>query len=121
MNGLIADKEPEPVPGSSEIALHIKTSKPQANVWDWELYYDLDEALIANQEYTISVRMKASSAITFRSGRGRKMGLTLNMVQGPFQRVSNGQLTHSRLRLLLISIGYGSVSVCLAVICILMI
>lgn len=36
LNGLIADKEPEPIPGSSEIALHIKTSKPQANVW----YFD---------------------------------------------------------------------------------
>ena len=84
MNGLIADKEPEPVPGSSEIALHIKTSKPQANVWDWELYYDLDEALIANQEYTISVRMKASSAITFPFWPGKKDGTDTQYGAGTF-------------------------------------
>lgn len=84
LNGLIADKEPEPVPGSSEIALHIKTSKPQANVWDWELYYDLDEALIANQEYTISVRMKASSAITFPFWPGKKDGTDTQYGAGTF-------------------------------------
>ncbi|MCI1647683.1 MAG: endo-1,4-beta-xylanase [Bacteroides sp.] len=62
LNGLIADKTVEPNPDSADPALHMKTSAPQSNVWDWQIFYMLSEPLTIGQEYTISMRIKGSSA-----------------------------------------------------------
>jgi GH35 family endo-1,4-beta-xylanase len=61
LNGLIADKEIEVDPNDAEHALHINTPQAQTNVWDWQIYYMLAEPLIVGQEYTISMRTKAST------------------------------------------------------------
>lgn len=65
LNGLIADKNVEPDPSTANPVLHINTSAAKENPWDWEIYYDLDTPLTIGQEYTISMRTKASSATSF--------------------------------------------------------
>ena len=62
LNGLIADKEIEVDPNDADYALHINTPNAETNVWDWQIYYSLSEPLTVGQEYTISMRIKASAA-----------------------------------------------------------
>lgn len=64
LNSLIADKTVEPDPSTADPALHIKTAQSNANVWDWQIYYLLPAPLTVGQEYTISMRAKASSDIS---------------------------------------------------------
>jgi len=62
LKSLIADKEIKVDPNNAEHALHIKTTEAKANVWDWQIYYTLPAALTVGQEYTISMRTKATTA-----------------------------------------------------------
>ncbi len=61
LNSLIADKVIPVDPSHAAHALHIKTTEAKANVWDWQIYNMLPEALTVGQEYTISIRAKASA------------------------------------------------------------
>mgnify|MGYP002694552836 FL=1 len=63
LNGLIVDKTVEPDPSTADPALHIKSlGDDSKQVWDSQMYYMLPEALVMGQEYTISMRLKASKA-----------------------------------------------------------
>ncbi|WP_321517868.1 endo-1,4-beta-xylanase [uncultured Bacteroides sp.] len=61
LNSLIADKVIAVDPSNVEHALHIKTPEAKANIWDWQIYNMLPEALTVGQEYTISIRAKATA------------------------------------------------------------
>lgn len=61
LNSLIADKTVEPDPSTADPALHMSVPTAGSNPWDSEIYYDLSTPLVAGQEYTISMRIKAST------------------------------------------------------------
>ena len=61
---LIADKEIEIDPDDANNALHIKTPQANDNIWDWQLYYNLDDPMEIGKEYTFTMRIKASEATT---------------------------------------------------------
>lgn len=84
LNGLIADKEIEIDPEDADNALHIHTDEAKANPWDWELYYDLDQVLTVGQEYTLKVRMKASTPVSFPFWPGMKDGSNTHYGAGNF-------------------------------------
>lgn len=84
LNGLIADKEIEIDPEDADNALHIHTDEKMANPWDWELYYDLDQVLTVGQEYTLKVRMKASTPVSFPFWPGMKDGSNTHYGAGNF-------------------------------------
>lgn len=84
LNSLIADKEIEIDPEDADNALHIHTDEPKANPWDWELYYDLDQVLTVGQEYTLKVRMKASTPVNFPFWPGMKDGSNTHYGAGSF-------------------------------------
>lgn len=74
LNSLLVDKVVEPDPSTADPALHIITPEKKANPWDWEIYYDLQAPLVVGQEYTISMRVKASSDFSFPFWPGLKNG-----------------------------------------------
>lgn len=61
LNGLLTDKEIEVDPNNADNALLMKTPQANANVWDWQIYCMLPEPLVIGNEYTISIRLKASA------------------------------------------------------------
>ncbi len=74
LNSLIANK-PKPVdPSSSNNVLHIVAGEPKENVWDWEIYYDLDNALEVGKQYTLSLKIKGSNPGAFSFWPGMKDG-----------------------------------------------
>lgn len=64
LNKLIADKELPPTVGEGN-CLHIHTSAAKVDPWDWQNLYDLDSPLLAGKTYSFTMRVKASSAVTF--------------------------------------------------------
>ena len=74
LNGLLVDKIVEPDPSTADPALHIKTPEKKGNPWDWEIYYDLQTPLVVGQEYTISMRVKSSTDLSFPFWPGIKDG-----------------------------------------------
>lgn len=65
LNGLIAPI-PLPVdPNASNKFLHITVPEAGANPWDREIYYDLAEPLVVGKEYVISMKAKATSAVSY--------------------------------------------------------
>ncbi|WP_294608767.1 endo-1,4-beta-xylanase [uncultured Bacteroides sp.] len=65
LNGLIAPI-PLPVdPNASNKFLHITVPEAGTNPWDREIYYDLAEPLVVGKEYVISMRAKATSAVSY--------------------------------------------------------
>lgn len=64
LNTLIADKEIEIDPDDANNCLQATTPNANANIWDWQLYYKLPTPLTQGVEYTIKMRVKASSAFT---------------------------------------------------------
>lgn len=84
LNSLIADKEIEIDPEDADNALHIHTDEAKDNPWDWELYYDLDQVLTVGQEYTLKVRMKASTPASFPFWPGMKDGSNTHYGAGNF-------------------------------------
>lgn len=65
LNSLIANK-PKPVdPSSVNRVLHIVAGEPKDNVWDWEIYYDLDNVLEIGKQYTLTLRIKGSNPGAF--------------------------------------------------------
>lgn len=74
LNSIIADKEIEIDPDAANKVLHIKTAEAKANPWDWELYYDLSNALTVGKEYTISMQIKASTPVSVEFWPGKKDG-----------------------------------------------
>ena len=74
LNSLIANK-PKPVdPSSVNRVLHIVAGEPKDNVWDWEIYYDLDNALEIGKQYTLTLRIKGSNPGAFSFWPGMKDG-----------------------------------------------
>ena len=74
LNSLIANK-PKPVdPSSVNRVLHIVAGEPKDNVWDWEIYYDLDNALEIGKQYTLTLRIKGSNPGAFSFWPGMKNG-----------------------------------------------
>lgn len=65
LNGLIAPI-PLPVdPNASNKFLHITVPEAGGNPWDREIYYDLAEPLVVGKEYVISMKAKATSAVSY--------------------------------------------------------
>lgn len=74
LNSLIANK-PKPVdPSSVNRVLHIVAGEPKDNVWDWEIYYDLDNVLEIGKQYTLTLRIKGSNPGAFSFLPGMKDG-----------------------------------------------
>lgn len=74
LNSLIANK-PKPVdPSSVNQVLHIVAGEPKDNVWDWEIYYDLDNVLEIGKQYTLTLRIKGSNPGAFSFWPGMKDG-----------------------------------------------
>lgn len=74
LNSLIANK-PKPVdPSSVNRVLHIVAGEPKDNVWDWEIYYDLDNVLEIAKQYTLTLRIKGSNPGAFSFWPGMKDG-----------------------------------------------
>lgn len=74
LNSLIANK-PKPVdPSSVNRVLHIVAGEPKDNVWDWEIYYDLDNVLEIGKQYTLTLRIKGSNPGVFSFWPGMKDG-----------------------------------------------
>ena len=74
LNSLIANK-PKPVdPSSVNRVLHIVAGEPKDNVWDWEIYYDLDNVLKIGKQYTLTLRIKGSNPGAFSFWPGMKDG-----------------------------------------------
>lgn len=74
LNSLIANK-PKPVdPSSVNRVLHIVAGEPKDNVWDWEIYYDLDNVLEISKQYTLTLRIKGSNPGAFSFWPGMKDG-----------------------------------------------
>lgn len=74
LNSLIANK-PKPVdPSSVNRVLHIVAGEPKDNVWDWEIYYDLDNVLEIGKQYTLTLRIKGSNPGAFSFWSGMKDG-----------------------------------------------
>lgn len=74
LNSLIANK-PKPVdPSSVNRVLHIVAGEPKDNVWDWEIYYDLDNVLEIGKQYTLTLRIKGSNPDAFSFWPGMKDG-----------------------------------------------
>lgn len=71
LNSLIANK---PIEGTPNNVLRIIAGTPTANVWDWEIYYDLDNALEIGKKYTLSLRIKGSNPGNFNFWPGMKDG-----------------------------------------------
>lgn len=72
LNSLIANK-PKPVdPSSVNRVLHIVADEPKDNVWDWEIYYDLDNVLEIGKQYTLTLRIKGSNPGAFSFWPGMK-------------------------------------------------
>lgn len=80
LNSLIANK-PKPVdPSSVNRVLHIVAGEPKDNVWDWEIYYDLDNVLEIGKQYTLTLRIKGSNPGAFSFGLGMKDGSNTHYV-----------------------------------------
>ncbi len=62
LNSIIADRAIEIDPNDLNNCLNMTTPSASANDWDWQVYYDLKAPLTVGQEYTISMRIKASTA-----------------------------------------------------------
>lgn len=81
LNGIIADKDIVIDPNDVNNSLHIKTPQANANTWDWQIYYNLPEALTPGVEYTLSMRVSASAAFTMdfwpTDGSNVKYGLVI--------------------------------------------
>lgn len=74
LNSLIANK-PKPVdPSSVNRVLHIVAGEPKDNVWNWEIYYDLDNVLEIGKQYTLTLRIKGSNPGAFSFWPGMKDG-----------------------------------------------
>ena len=74
LNSLIANK-PKPVdPSSVNRVLHIVAGEPKDNVWDWEIYYDLDNVLEIGKQYSLTLRIKGSNPGAFSFWPGMKDG-----------------------------------------------
>lgn len=74
LNSLIANK-PKPVdPSFVNRVLHIVAGEPKDNVWDWEIYYDLDNVLEIGKQYTLTLRIKGSNPGAFSFWPGMKDG-----------------------------------------------
>ena len=74
LNSLIANK-PKPVdPSSVNRVLHIVAGEPKDNVWDWEIYYDLDNVLEIGKQYILTLRIKGSNPGAFSFWPGMKDG-----------------------------------------------
>ena len=64
LNALIADKEIEIDPDDANNGLQVTTPNANANIWDWQLNYELPTPLTQGVEYTIKLRAKASEPYT---------------------------------------------------------
>ena len=74
LNSLIANKPKAVDPSSVNRVLHIVDGEPKDNVWDWEIYYDLDNVLEIGKQYTLTLRIKGSNPGAFSFWPGMKDG-----------------------------------------------
>lgn len=71
LNSLIANK---PIVGEPNNVLKIVGDLPKENVWDWEIYYDLDNTLEIGKKYTLSMRIKGTNPGNLSFWPGMKDG-----------------------------------------------
>lgn len=71
LNSLIANK---PIVGEPNNVLRIVGGTPTANVWDWEIYYELDNTLEIGKKYTLSMRIKGTNPGNLSFWPGMKDG-----------------------------------------------
>lgn len=71
LNSLLANK---PIVGEPNNVLKIEAGTPGANVWDWEIYYDLDNTLEIGKKYILSMRIKGTNPGNFNFWPGMKDG-----------------------------------------------
>lgn len=64
LNGIIADKEIEIDPDDANNCLQATTPQANTNIWDWQLNYVLPTPLTKGVEYTLKMRVKASTPFT---------------------------------------------------------
>src|SRR5690606_11184804 len=64
LNSTLADQEVEDDPDEANNSLHVKSPSANANVWDAQVYYVLPTPLTQGVEYTLKLRVKASSSYT---------------------------------------------------------
>ena len=64
LESIIADQEIEIDPNDANNALHVSTPQANANIWDWQLNYVLPTPLTQGVEYTLKMRVKASTPFT---------------------------------------------------------
>lgn len=64
LNSTIADQEIEIDPDDANNVLHIKAPNANANIWDAQINYVLPTPLTQGVEYTLKLRVKASSSYT---------------------------------------------------------
>ncbi|MDH6312107.1 endo-1,4-beta-xylanase [Parabacteroides sp. PFB2-10] len=76
LNSLLADKEIEVDPDDADPALRMVVPTKGSNPWDSEIYYDPAAPLVVGQEYTISMRIKATNATNVNFWPGVKGGAT---------------------------------------------
>lgn len=79
---LIADKELPPA--GDNPGLIITSGDPKANTWDYEIYYDLDEALKAGKTYEISLNVRGTNPGTIDFWPGKKDGSATQYGAGSF-------------------------------------
>lgn len=82
LKSLLADKEIEVDPDDANPALRMVVPTKGANVWDSEIYYDPVAPLVAGQEYTISMRIKATQATNVNFWPGMKSGAETHYLPG---------------------------------------
>lgn len=71
LNSLIANK---PMVGEPNNVLRIVGGTPTENVWDWEIYYELDNTLEIGKKYTLSMRIKGTNPGNLSFWPGMKDG-----------------------------------------------
>lgn len=50
---------------SQNLCIKFTTSGAQANIWDYQSYYDLSAAMVAGESYTLTAKIKSTAACDF--------------------------------------------------------
>ncbi|MCA1744689.1 MAG: endo-1,4-beta-xylanase, partial [Bacteroidales bacterium] len=83
LNSIIADQEIVVEPGDGNNSLHITTPNANANTWDWQIYFDPAAPLTVGVEYTLKMRVSASSPFSMdfwpTDGAAVKYGLSVGV------------------------------------------
>ena len=82
LNGLIKDKELPPA--EENPGLIITAGAPKKDIWEYEIYYDLDKPLQAGKTYEISLNVRGTNPGTIDFWPGKKDGSATQYGAGSF-------------------------------------